>query len=262
MPIQLISTDFDGTIFAEFEDPPIAPAFVDLVTAFQRQGGRWVINTGRDMGSLLETLGRAGLTVHPDALVLVEREIHLRRDGRYEPLQEWNEDCTRAHRELFRRVARDLPGLIRHLERRHRATLYQDAFSPLCAIAETEADANRIQAELEEYARSQPHLAVVRNDVYIRFAHEAFNKGTALSELARRWNLLPQAIVAAGDHWNDLPMLDASRAAWLVAPANAIAEVQAAVRKSGGFVSRLPQGDGIAEGLNRALAQAASSTAR
>jgi hydroxymethylpyrimidine pyrophosphatase-like HAD family hydrolase len=53
-----------------------------------------------------------------------------------------------------------------------------------------------------------PHLAVVRNDVYIRFAHDAYNKGTALREIARRLNVTPEETVAAGDHHNDLPMLE------------------------------------------------------
>ena len=64
-PIKLISTDFDGTLFAEFENPPIPQVLQDLIADLQRNGAKWVINTGRDMSSLMEALGRAGIAIEP-----------------------------------------------------------------------------------------------------------------------------------------------------------------------------------------------------
>src|SRR5205809_8137682 len=75
-PIKLISTDFDGTLFAEFENPPIPEKLQSLIGQLQSQGAKWVINTGRDMSSLMEALARGKISVQPDVLVLVEREIH------------------------------------------------------------------------------------------------------------------------------------------------------------------------------------------
>ncbi len=256
MPIKLISTDFDGTLFAEFADPPVPPTLQNLLGVLQRRGVLWVINTGRDLGSLLETLARAELSVKPDALVLVEREIYVLRDDQYLPMQSWNSGCARSHQELFARVAPHMPGLTDQLRSRHRATFYEDAFSPLCVLAETGEAADQIQGELEEYARSVPHLCVVRNDVYIRFAHADYNKGTALGEIARRLKLTAAEILAAGDHYNDLPMLDAQRAKWLVAPANAIADVQEKVRSQGGYVSHRPHGEGVVLGIEYFLERA------
>jgi hydroxymethylpyrimidine pyrophosphatase-like HAD family hydrolase len=54
LPIRLISTDFDGTLFAEFESPPIPAELTDLIARLQAQGAKWVINTGRDLSSLME----------------------------------------------------------------------------------------------------------------------------------------------------------------------------------------------------------------
>ncbi|MBX3747348.1 MAG: HAD family phosphatase [Verrucomicrobiae bacterium] len=253
MPIRLISTDFDGTLFAEFENPPIPPSLLHLLAEQQRQGVTWVINTGRDLGSLLETLARAEPRVHPDALILVEREIYVRQDARYVPVQPWNDACTEDHRVLFRRVAPGLPPLLARLGAAHPATFYEDAFSPLCVLAETTRAADAVQAELDAYAATVPDLTVVRNDVYIRFAHGGYNKGTALTELGRRLGIGPGETVAAGDHYNDLPMLDPVRARWLVAPANAIAPVQRQVREAGGHISARLNGGGVEEGLRRWL---------
>src|ERR1035438_7761606 len=79
LPIKLISTDFDGTLSAEFETPPIPEPVQKLIGDLQSRGAKWVINTGRDMSSLMEALARSGIAVEPDYLVLVEREIYCHR---------------------------------------------------------------------------------------------------------------------------------------------------------------------------------------
>ena len=68
LPIKLISTDFDGTLFAEFENPPVPVKLQKLIGDLQAQGVIWVINTGRDLSGLMEALGRSQLSVKPDYL--------------------------------------------------------------------------------------------------------------------------------------------------------------------------------------------------
>jgi HAD superfamily hydrolase (TIGR01484 family) len=252
-PIKLISTDFDGTLFAEFENPPIPDRLVGLIRELQAEGAKWVINTGRDMSSLMESLGRSKISIQPDFLVLVEREIY-RHDGvRYAGIPEWNEACARDHAELFARVRQDVDRLFEWVNSRYRATVYQDVFSPFCLIAGNNGDADEIHAYLSDYCRAVPNLTVVRNDIYARFSHVAYDKGTALSELSRRLKITPEETFAAGDHLNDLPMLRTSCARWLASPDNAVDEVKVVVRKQEGFVSRQACGVGVAEGLEHSL---------
>src|SRR5436305_125845 len=152
----------------------------------QAKGAKWAINTGRDMSSLMEALGRAGISVEPDYLVLVEREIHLHHDSQYIGLEEWNHECSRAHAELFALVQGDLPRIIEWINARFHARIYEDAYSPFCLIAGNNADGDLIHEHLNDYCRGIPNLTVVRNDIYARFCHSAYNKGTALAELSRR----------------------------------------------------------------------------
>ncbi|MCX6923887.1 MAG: HAD family hydrolase [Verrucomicrobia bacterium] len=257
MPIKLISTDFDGTLFAEFENPPIPEAVHRLIGDLQSRGAKWVINTGRDMSSLMEALARSQIPIEPDYLVLVEREIYCHADSQYLALEEWNSDCARAHAELFARVRADLPRLVAWISARFHARLYEDAYSPFCLIAGNNGDADIIHEYLTEYCRSVPQLTLVRNDVYARFSHEAFNKGTALAELTRRLGLSREAVFAAGDQLNDLPMLSRKYARWLVAPSNAVEPVKQVIRHHEGYVSELSHGNGVAEGLEFCLASAA-----
>ena len=186
LPIKLISTDFDGTLFAEFENPPIPENLQQIIGDLQAQGAKWVINTGRDMSSLMEALGRAGIAIEPDCLVLVEREIYRHQDSRYLGLEDWNSACACAHAEIFARVAADLPDIVAWINARFHARIYEDAYSPFCLIAGNNGDADVIHDYLADYCRNVPHLTVVRNDVYARFSHAAYNKGTALAELSRR----------------------------------------------------------------------------
>jgi hydroxymethylpyrimidine pyrophosphatase-like HAD family hydrolase len=249
LPIKLISTDFDGTLFAEFENPPIPPGIVSLIADSQARGAKWVINTGRDMSSLMEALARSRISIQPDFLVLVEREIYWHDGVRYAPAVEWNSACARDHEGLFAQVRPEVPALTAWINARFRATVYADAFSPFCLIAGNNGDADLIHAELNEFCGRFPHLTVVRNDVYARFCHAAYNKGTALAELTKQLGLTRDDVFAAGDHLNDLPMLSTQYARWLAAPHNAIPSVKEVVRQQEGFVSRFVCGDGVAEGL-------------
>lgn len=255
LPIKLISTDFDGTLFAEFENPPIPRELQDLLGRLQAQGAKWAINTGRDMSSLMEALGRAGIDAEPDYLVLVEREIHLHHDSQYVGLEDWNAACSRDHAKLFGRIRPDLPRLVEWINSRFHARIYEDPYSPFCLIAGNNGDMDLIHAYLEEYCLGVPRLTVVRNDVYARFSHAAYNKGTALAELTRRLDLAPGQVFAAGDHLNDLPMLSRQYARFLAAPANAVTRVREAVRRQNGYVSARTHGQGVAEAIKFYLEQ-------
>jgi HAD superfamily hydrolase (TIGR01484 family) len=248
-PIKLLSTDFDGTLFAEFENPPIPDELQRLIAELQGRGAKWVINTGRDMSSLMEALGRANIEIEPDYLILVEREIHLHRDSQYLGLDEWNNACMMAHEEIFQQVRRDLARIVSWINQRFHARIYEDPYSPFCLIAGNNGEADIIHEYLENYCRSVPRLTVVRNDVYARFSHEAYNKGTALAEVSRQLKIKPEEVFAIGDHWNDLPMLSRNYAGYLAAPSNAVESVKQAIREQNGYLSRQSHGLGVAEAI-------------
>jgi HAD superfamily hydrolase (TIGR01484 family) len=253
LPIKLISTDFDGTLFAEFENPPVPLELQELIGDLQRQGAKWVINTGRDMSSLMETLGRSSISIEPDYLVLVEREIYLHHESLYTGLESWNTACSQTHGQIFVQVRKDLPRLVGWINKNFHARIYEDPYSPLCIIAASNGDMDRIHAFLTDYSREVPDLSVVRNDVYARFCHVGFTKGTALGEITARLGLTSDHVLAAGDHLNDITMLNRKYARHIVAPSNAIPEVKNLVLQQGGFVSELPHGLGVADGLRFAL---------
>ena len=258
LPIKIISTDFDGTLHAEGEDPPVPHDLQALIGDLQRRGAKWVINTGRDLSSVMEGMARARLTIRPDYLVVVEREIYFREDSQFFACEAWTEACTAEHEELFLRVRADVPRLYAWVRERFTATVYEDAFSPFCLVARSNEDADAIQAYLEAYCREMPQLTVVRNDVYARFSHAGYNKGTALAEIARQLGVSRDETFAAGDHLNDLPMLCGTYARCVVAPDNAVPAVKEIVRRQNGYISHQPWGHGVARGLEFYLEERSS----
>jgi HAD superfamily hydrolase (TIGR01484 family) len=255
LPIKLISTDFDGTLHAEHEDPPVPDDLQDLISSLQARGAKWVINTGRDLGSLMETLGRAHLRIKPDYAIVVEREIYCNQEARFVELAEWNNTCRSVHEELFVRVSRDVPRLADWVKQQSSATVYSDSYSPFCIIADTNAHMDAIQQMMEAYCTEVPGLTVVRNDVYSRFSHVNFNKGTALAELGRLLGVSAAQTFAAGDHYNDIPMLSGIYAKCIVCPDNAIEPIKALVRQQNGYISHQPWGHGVARGLEHYLSR-------
>jgi hydroxymethylpyrimidine pyrophosphatase-like HAD family hydrolase len=249
LPIQLISTDFDGTLHSGFENPPIPREIERVIGALQKRGAKWVINTGRDLTSLIEELTKAQLGIRPDFVVVVEREIYKLEETGFASVEDWNNGCARAHEELFQKVRPQMPQIERWIRERYRAVVYEDPYSPFCLVAESVTDAEAIHDYLSVYCEGVDNLTIMRNDVYARFSHVAYNKGTALAEIARRLGISRDHIFAAGDHLNDLPMLSTEYAKWLAAPVNAIPVVKEAVRRQNGFVSEESHGYGVARGL-------------
>ena len=145
-PIKLASTDFDGTLFCEFEEPPFPEQLQEILAEFQQAGGIWVINTGRDLASLLEELARCRVAVQPDYVVAVEREIHVREGAQFKPHVEWNTECRGKHEKLAQDLQNDLPGMASWIRNHSRASVFSDLWSPLAVIATNNEEMDEIQA--------------------------------------------------------------------------------------------------------------------
>lgn len=248
--IGLIATDFDGTIHDVESVPHISPDFAHWLRFAQGSGTKWVICSGRQLNDELATeLRPLKGDPMPDFIVTVEREIQVRRDGWYEPDTTWNARCAADHASLFTRAKDHLDEVRQWIAARGQADIYEDGWSPLNVIADTLVEADVIHRHMNKEFESVPELIVVRNSVFFRTAHHQYNKGTALAEIARRLGLKKKSVFAAGDHFNDLTMLDGKYAGMVAAPSNAIPEVKAVVSKVGGYVARQPYSLGVLEAL-------------
>jgi len=119
--------------------------------------------------------------------------------------------------------------------------------------AESPEEMDRIVEFIELAGAKEPKFNYQRNTIYLRFCHADYHKGTALAELARLIDIPRENIFAAGDHHNDISMLNGQFAAMPACPANAIEEVKTAVRDAGGYIAERQHGAGVHEALKHFL---------
>lgn len=247
---RLISTDFDGTLIAHPSDGRCVPELAKALRQHKDDGGLWAVNTGRSLGHAIEGLAIFDAPVVPDFLLTNEREVFLRdASGEWKPHAGWNDDCYRRHDELFEQAA-GLIAAIRDFSEAHPGvTVIQDEDRPVGLVTRDEETMEEVTAFLDREIARFPEFAYQRNTIYLRFCHRDYHKGSALGALCALVGIPREHVLAAGDHFNDIPMLTGAFAAFPCCPANAIPEVQRTVRAAGGHVAAGIAGAGIAECL-------------
>jgi HAD superfamily hydrolase (TIGR01484 family) len=251
--IQLISTDFDGTLVSHASEPVFDRDCMELIRELQRDGARWAINTGRSVDLLEEGLEDFAFPLQPDFILTSERDVFRPSARGWEPYGDWNERCAQAHSELYATASSILTEVVDFLGRQTRARVIYEADEPAGVIATSEEEMDRLTEFIDQAKADEPKFHYQRNTVYLRFCHADYHKGAALKELSRLTNISRAAIFAAGDHHNDLSMLDGRYAAFPACPANAIAEVKEAVRGADGWVAEKEFGAGVHEALRHFL---------
>jgi HAD superfamily hydrolase (TIGR01484 family) len=250
-PIRLLSIDFDGTLISRVSEPVFDADCMELIRQLQDHGANWAINTGRSVDLLETGLAEFALPIRPDFILTMERDVFRpdRNGEKWEPFGDWNERCARDHAELFSSADSVLAEFVDFVTKQTKARLIYNFAGLEGLVAENEEEIDRITDFLRQARAGHPKLDYQRNGIYLRFCHADYHKGAALAELARLLEIPRENIFAAGDHYNDVSMLDGTFAAMPSCPANAIAEVQHAVRKAGGYVAQKDHGAGVHEAL-------------
>jgi len=248
--IRLLSTDFDGTLVDHFASPPVVPALFELFSQLQRCGVAWAVNTGRDLKFALDGLRQFEFPLEPDYILTNEREIfHRNPQGEWQDYGDWNRRCLLAHERLFETEAYFLNEMLQFVRNEtHAEPIYENS-RPVGLAAQNDQEMDRIVTYLQTARKPDSLFHYQRNTIYLRFCHAHYSKGAALGELCRLTQISAQETFTAGDHHNDLSMLDGIYARWPAAPGNAIDEVKEAVRKAGGYVADARCSEGVVEAL-------------
>src|SRR5205823_6823655 len=249
--IKLLSIDFDGTLVSRVSEPVLDPQCMELIRESQRAGAVWAINTGGSVDLLESGLADFAFPIRPDFILTTERDVFRpgQNGDKWEPFGDWNERCARDHAELFSSANSVLAEVVDFVNRNAKARLIYDAERLEGLVAENDEEIAHIIEFIEKARAEHPNLDYQRNTVYLRFCHVDYHKGAALAELARLLEIPRENIFAAGDHHNDISMLDGRVAGMPSCPANAIPEVQGAVRNAGGYVAQKDYGAGVCEAL-------------
>jgi HAD superfamily hydrolase (TIGR01484 family) len=251
MHIRLISTDFDGTIVSRVRGPVLDRRCIELIREMQDAGAVWAINTGRSVELLESGLADFAFPIRPDFILTNERDVFRpgQNGDKWEAFGDWNERCAREHAELFNSAQSVLAEVVDFVSQKTRARLIYHSEGLEGLVATDDEEMNRITQFIERARTKEPKFNYQRNTVYLRFCHADYHKGAALAELSRLIDIPRENIFAAGDHHNDISMLDGRIAAMPSCPANAIDEVKNAVRAAGGYVAQSEHGAGVYDAL-------------
>lgn len=249
--IRLISTDFDGTLVAHHSDPVLDLGCMQLIQELQKAGAIWAINTGRSMQLLQSGLTDFRFPVHPDFILTSERDVFRPASNgtNWEPYGEWNKRVARDHAELYASAAPVFAEVLDYVQNHTRARVLHETYGPEGLIAQDEEEMKRIISFIEEARTKHPKFHYQHNTVFLRFCHVDYHKGAALAELSRLIDIPREETFAAGDHFNDISMLDGRYAQFPACPGNAIPEVKQTVRDAGGYVAENACGAGVHEAL-------------
>ena len=248
--IKLLSTDFDGTLVCHQSQPGVTPHLFTALRELREHGVKWAINTGRALWHAEDGLKEFRFPIEPEFLLVEERDIYRRtRNGGWEPLGDWNARAARDTDALFEQAAPHLADVLAFQEKLPGAQAIYERERFVGSITKTAGDMDKLCGFLDGVREKLPIFNYQRNTIYVRFCHHAYSKGTALAELARHLELGPEAIFAAGDHFNDLPMLDGLHAKHVACPINSCDEVKKLVRSAGGYIARGNASEGVIEAL-------------
>jgi len=256
-PIRLLSLDFDGTMVGPWLEgkAAVSEELVRCLAALRKEGALLAINTGRNLA--LVDQGMELFPALPDFALTTERDIFRRTKEGWEPLFEWNQRCHQDHEQLFTEAALLLAEIEAYISNERQARAYREFGRMVGLIAQDNDEMDRIVEYLRLKCRRVSNLSFQRNSIYLRFCHAIYHKGSVLKALQAHLGIQPHETFAAGDNFNDLPMLDREIAHHLACPANSVEAVKETVRRHGGYVADQAGGDGVAEALRRICPQLA-----
>lgn len=251
MEIKLLSIDFDGTMVSRVSEPVLDRKCMELIRDLQDQGAVWAINTGRSVDLLESGLTDFEIPIRPDFILTSERDVFKpgSNGDKWEPFGEWNARCARDHAELFSSSQSVLTEVVDFVTQKTKAQLLYHSEGLEGLRAENEAEMDRIVQFIERARGGDTKFHYQRNTIFLRFCHADYHKGAVLAELGRLLEVPRENIFAAGDHHNDISMLNGDVAGMPACPANAIDEVKTAVRNAGGYIAERQHGAGVHEAL-------------
>jgi HAD superfamily hydrolase (TIGR01484 family) len=246
----ILSFDFDGTLVSPGSDPVFHPMLGQMIQQLRKLGAAWVINTGRSLSQTLEGLAQYGLFMEPD--YIIAREGDLYKPGtfkRWTDFGSWNKEARKAQTRFLKDHREPLHTIRQVVQQQTQASFLEGADQDIGIVATEDAEMDRICAYIDQFSPAFPNLAYHRNSIYLRFAHKKYSKGSALAELTRLLNLDASRCFAAGDNFNDIPMLDTRVARMIATPGNALPAIKEHVRQHGGFVAEKVASEGMIQAL-------------
>ena len=214
--IRLVSLDFDGTILTYPESGPVLhEAVVDALNELNFRGIAWVANSGRSLDELkkiVEASTLNGLEHLPQAFLCLESLIYECSGVVFRSVEPWNSEMIETLRELHTRVRAALAPHLDEIRERFTTEIFLAEFYTTFNIPDSEEKLNALFGQLRKWLRDVKGASFTRSDTWCAVHSSRAGKGAVLRAFAARTGFEFDEILAIGDHFNDLTMLDGTAA--------------------------------------------------
>lgn len=240
----LIALDLDGTSVVYEPRLEMDGCLAAYLASVRRSGVAWVMNSDRYTDTMADIAGMLPPEQQPAGLLSCQRYIHLLDGDRaYRGVESWNREQNAAHSALWKRISPLFPDWRAQVEARftvREAVVNDLVFAYMIEPVRTP----ELRRLMERFIAPFPDAQVSGNHDWTFILHASFSKGRILKKCGDLLGIAPERIIAVGDGINDISMLDGSVTPHVGCPANASAEVIAAVRAAGGIVAAQPEAAG------------------
>ena len=246
----LISLDLDGTCVRYEPVLEVDPVIIDLLKTFYPAGLRWVMNSDRYSEMMVEIAERIEPDLRPLAVLSSQRFIHFLDEGKqYCPCSDWNQQQILMHSKVWDKMSRcfeDWSSIIKKNFQIMDCAVDEHVFAFMVPDHET-PDLRKLMLE---FIKHWPDVKLSGNQEWTFILHGGFSKSRVLKKCAEVLGVKKADIIAVGDGFNDISMLDGSAASMVGCPANACREVIETVKAAGGIVAGTNYAAGTVEVLN------------
>jgi len=258
---KLIAVDMDDTLLSQ--DLELTDQVKEAVVAVRERGVHFTVSTGRMYRSAVRYARELGIEIplitYQGALVKnsLSGETLLYRPL---PLAYAREVISRVHLLGYHLNAYQDERLLVERDtlegRRYSAIAgveaevvgdllnYLDQDPTKLVVISEETLLDRLSAELTPQYAGKIHVSKSKPH-FLEFSHLQATKGEALAHLAGYFGVKREEVMAVGDSYNDLEMLDYAGLGVVVANA------REDIKKRAGYVTLLPYGEGVVEALEK-----------
>ena len=233
----LIALDFDGTSAVYEPQLAIHSGCLDMLGQFLDRGYGWVLNSDRCTETLIEVADALPSGLRPEGILSAQRFIHtLNNNGAYEPFQKWNDSRMELHNALWKDITPCFSDWQEEIESEFTiCERYVDDFVFAYRVPEEENIA--LQKRMRSYIRPWLSAQLSGNHEWTFILHADFSKASLLEHYCSERGIETKKIIAVGDGFNDISMLDGSLTPQAGCPADASPEVLKAVHSGGGYIA-------------------------
>ena len=243
----LIALDLDGTSVRYDPCLEMDPSLIGCLTSLRSNGVRWLINSDRYTETLINVAKKLTPAEMPIAVLSLQRFISiLNGDNTYVPCDDWNVVQLNKHKLLWNKISPYFDEWKQEVESKFDVldSIINEIVFAYMVMPERIADFRKM---MNDFLLSYDDAKVSGKHDWSFILHSSFSKAAVLLELAIRFGIDRENIIAVGDGLNDISMLNGSVTPKVGCPANASQEVIDVVKKAGGIVSEKESAAGTLE---------------